>query len=295
MRIVTWNVNSIKARADYVLDYFATRAPDIVCLQELKVPDDDFPFDRLSDLGYEAAVHGQRQWNGVAVVARNPTTITQEGLPGCGDAGARLVTADVSGVSVTSVYVPNGKTVEHDDFALKLRWLDALIEYLAGVRADAGPMIVAGDFNLCPADVDSYHPDAASGAIFHTAAERDRYRRIVELGLVDIYRAVAPNDPGYSWWDYRGGSFHKGMGLRIDLLLATPDLAQSVTSVAVDRTFRKKRPAIPDVKPSDHAPVEAMIRGGPSPPFGHPPDRRSLAVDMLGPGRASRPSRVQPG
>ena len=263
MRIATWNVNSIKARGEYVLDYFDTRRPGIVCLQELKVDNDAFPFDAFAERGYETAVCAQPTWNGVAVVSKMPLRLRQAGLPGHEDDGARLVTADVTtdsgDISVTSVYVPNGKTVEHADYEMKLAWLDSLHDYAKGLMAESDAVIIAGDYNLVPADIDSYHAADAEGTIFHTDAERDRYKRMLGLGLVDVFRNAAPDEPGFSWWDYRGGSFHQNKGLRIDFILATEAVAGRATSVAIDRTFRKKRADLPDVKPSDHAPVEATL------------------------------------
>lgn len=259
MRVATWNVNSINARRLYVLDWLDTRRPDIACLQELKVTKDDFPRDDLAALGYHAVVHCQKAWNGVAVVSRTPAELVQAGLPGLSDAGARLVTASVDDILVTSVYVPNGKKVSDPDFQVKLAWLDALRAYVESLSEHGASLVVAGDFNLVPADIDSYHPQEAAGKLFHTEAERDRYRRLVDIGLADVFRETAPDDPGFSWWDYRQGHFHKGLGLRIDLLLASRDLADRVTSVAVDRAFRRKRDGIWEVKPSDHAPVEVIL------------------------------------
>ncbi len=259
MRIATWNVNSINARRAYVLDWLETRRPDIACLQELKIPDDDFPLEAVRELGYDAAVHGQKSWNGVAVLARSEIGEISRGLPGQDEAGSRVITADIDGVAVTSVYVPNGKSVDHADFEMKIGWLAAFGDYVEAIASDGREQLIGGDFNVVPTGLDSYHPDDADGSILHSKSEREAYERLIEIGLVDVFRATAPNEPGYSWWDYRGGSFHKGRGLRIDLLLASPSLADRVSSVAVDRTFRKKRKAIWDVKPSDHAPVEAIL------------------------------------
>lgn len=252
MRLVTWNVNSLKARVDYVLDFLRTREPDIVCLQELKLPDTEFPHMAFEGVGYTAAVHGQRSWNGVAVLARGPIESVQVGLPGAEELGARLITAEVGGLSVTSVYVPNGKTVDHPDYGMKLEWLDLLAAYVEGMVGGDLPVVVAGDFNLCPADIDSYDPETFAGTIFHTDEERSGYERLLTAGLVDVFRSTNPDMPGFSWWDYRAGRFHKGEGLRIDLLLAERSVAERAAEACVDRDFRKKREGI---TPSDHAPV----------------------------------------
>lgn len=261
MRIATWNVNSLNARLDYLLDFLATRAPDVLCVQELKLADDAFPWVDVEAAGYHAVVHGQKSWNGVAVLAKSQPKLLEAGLPGQAGAGARVVTAEVDGLSVTSVYVPNGKEVGHADFPMKIAWLAALADYAEALTRGDLPVVVGGDFNLCPGDLDSWDPAGFAGHIFHTDAERGAYRRLLDAGLVDVFRAANPSDPGYSWWDYRAGAFHKGMGLRIDLLLASPSLAAAVGEVSVDRDFRKKREGR---TPSDHAPVVADLDTPPS-------------------------------
>lgn len=256
MRIVTWNVNSVNARLPYVVDYLRTEAPDVLCLQELKVTDEAFPREAFEDEGYSAVVHGQKSWNGVAVLARAGAEPVGAGLPGFEDMGARVVTALVDGLTVTSVYVPNGKSIEHDDYPRKLAWLDAFADHVAELTADGAPHVIAGDFNLCPTDRDTFDPAGFAGTIFHTDAERAAYARLVDGGLVDLYRHVHPDGDDFTWWDYRAGRFHKGQGLRIDFLFGTPDVAARVRDVTVDREFRKKRD---DVTPSDHAPVVAAL------------------------------------
>lgn len=256
MRIVTWNVNSVNARLPYVVDYLRNEKPDIVCLQELKVTDDAFPRTVFEDEGYSAVVHGQKSWNGVAVLARSACEPVSAGLAGFEDMGARVVSALVDGLTVTSVYVPNGKSIDHDDYTRKLAWLDAFADHVAALTADGAPHVIAGDFNLCPTDLDSFDPVGFAGTIFHTDAERAAYRRLVDVGLVDLYRSAHAEDNGFTWWDYRAGRFHKGQGLRIDFLFGTPDVASRVRDVTVDREFRKKRD---DVTPSDHAPVVATL------------------------------------
>ena len=256
MRIATWNVNSVIARLDFVLDYLATRQPDILCVQELKIDDVGFPRLAFAQAGYAAATHGQPQWNGVAVLVRTeagpPPEIVQAGLPGREADGARFLTVRALGLDVTSVYVPNGKSTTHPDFKMKLAWLDALADHVERAGAQAGRSIIGGDFNLCPGPLDSWDPVRHEGHIFHTAAERERFGRLLGLGYVDLFRAKYPTDIAHSWWDYRAGAFHKKQGLRIDLLLGSRALLDKVASVSVDRDFRKKRQ---DRIPSDHAPV----------------------------------------
>lgn len=253
MLVATWNVNSVKARLPRLLEFLDVRGPDVVCLQELKVAADAFPMLDVRAAGYEAVVVGQRQWNGVAVLARGPLALRHTGLPGEEDFGARLVAAEVDGLAVASVYVPNGKDLGHDDFARKLRWLDHLGDFLAGNYDPASPLVVAGDFNVCPADVDTFDPVGLSGEIFHTVEERAALVRLRDWGLVDLFRRSHPEVPGFSWWDYRGGNFHRGLGLRIDLLLGTAPVAAALRGAAVERDFRK------GPKPSDHAPVTVDV------------------------------------
>jgi len=256
MRIATWNVNGIRARLDYLRLWLRERQPDVVGLQELKVIDEDFPYADLEAEGYQAAVHGQKAWNGVAVLTRGDAEIVQTGLPGQEDFGARLLSATVDGLRFTTVYVPNGKQVQHDDFPRKLAWLDQLERHLREHDATAGDAVLCGDFNICPEPVDSWSEERFAGSIFHTDDERTRYRRLLERGYTDLYRKTYPDKQEFSWWDYRGGSFHRGHGLRIDFLLATESVAARLRSVEIDRDFRKK---IGDVKPSDHAPVIADL------------------------------------
>jgi len=256
MRIATWNVNGLRARLDFVKHWLAAREPDVVALQELKLTDDQFPSEVFEQLGYGAAVHGQKSWNGVALLARKPLEIVQRGLPGQEDFGARLVTAAVEGVSFTSVYCPNGKSVEHEDFPRKLAWYEALAGHWTTTQDPAEPAVLCGDFNVCPTALDSWAGERLAGGIFHTDAERSRFAALLEAGLVDVFRERHPDLQAFSWWDYRGGAFHKKQGLRIDFLLATRPVLERVRHVEIDRDYRKKQDGL---TPSDHAPVFADL------------------------------------
>lgn len=256
MRIATWNVNSVKARLPYLLDWLATREPDVLCLQELKVPDDKFPHEAIEAAGYHAQIHGQPRWNGVAVLCRRPAEITQVGLPGAEEQGARLLTVTLDDLVITSVYVPNGKSVEHADFDMKLAWLAKLDTYLRDSQRSDRAMVVAGDFNVTCGDADTHDPEGLEGRIFHTDQERAAMAQLMDGGLTDLYRHRHPDGPMFSWWDYRGGGFHRNLGLRIDLLLASSPLLPRVQDVRTDRDFRKKRDG---QTPSDHAPVVADL------------------------------------
>jgi exodeoxyribonuclease-3 len=256
MRIATWNVNGLRARLEFVLHWLRERSPDVVGLQELKLTDEQFPHAEIEEAGYRAVVHGQKAWNGVAILSREPAELTQRGLPGQEDFGARLVTAEVAGLSFTTVYVPNGKSVGHDDFPRKLAWLDALTAHV-GERADRdAPAVLCGDFNIVPAPIDSWNEAKLEGSIFHTDDERARFRNLLDRGLVDLFRESQPDEQAFSWWDYRGGAFHRKMGLRIDFLLATRKVLEGVRSVEIDRDYRKKKEGL---TPSDHAPVIADL------------------------------------
>ncbi|UCE85966.1 MAG: exodeoxyribonuclease III [Deltaproteobacteria bacterium] len=259
MRVATWNVNGLRARVEFVLHWLRERQPDLVGLQELKLTDEQFPHDAFAAAGYRAVTHGQKAWNGVAVLSRSrgkPLEVTQRGLPGQEARGARLITAQLDDLAFTSVYVPNGKFVGHEDFPAKLDWLDALLAHVEAERRPETPAILCGDFNICPAAIDSYDEAGLRGEIFHTDEERARFRRLLEWGLVDVFRAKQPDVQAFSWWDYRGGAFHRGHGLRIDFLLATQSVLARVRSVEIDREYRKKKDGL---TASDHAPVFADL------------------------------------
>ena len=253
MRIATWNVNGLRARLDFVLHWLAAREPDVVGLQELKLQDDQFPHDVFEQAGYQALTHGQKAWNGVAILSRKPATLVQAGLPGQEDFGARLVTAEVEGLTFTTVYCPNGKNTDHGDYPRKLAWFDALADHLG---APAEPSVVCGDFNICPTALDSWNEAKFAGGIFHTDAERERMGRFAEQGWTDLFRVLHPDEQAYSWWDYRGGSFHRGHGLRIDFVLGTAEVRERTREVTIDRDYRKKQEGL---TASDHAPVIAEL------------------------------------
>ena len=251
MRIATWNVNGLRARQGLLAHWLAARQPDVVALQELKTSDALFPHDELASLGYRAAVHGEKSWNGVAILARKPLEVEQVGLPGA-DHGARFLSARVEGVSVTSVYCPNGKSVSHPDFPRKLAFYDALVAHWAERHPADQPALLCGDFNVCPAALDSWNEAGFAGAIFHTEPERARFRALLAAGLFDLFRERNPELQAFTWWDYRAGAFHKREGLRIDLVLATRPVLERVRSVEIDRDYRKKQGGFTT---SDHAPV----------------------------------------
>jgi exodeoxyribonuclease-3 len=252
MRIATWNVNSAKQRIPRLLPWLDERRPDVVCLQETKLADAAFEEllgDELRGRGYEVATHGQGQWNGVALLSRVGLEDVVRGLPGAPAriaAEARLVAATCGGVRVTSVYVPNGRVPDSEHYVAKLAWLAALREAVA-----AGPeaAVVCGDMNVAPADADVFDPAAYAGHTHVTPPERAALAALAELGLRDVVRERWSDERVFTYWDYRAGMFHKDLGMRIDLVLASGSVADRVRAAWVDRQARK------GPGPSDHAPV----------------------------------------
>ena len=256
VKIATWNVNGLRARLGFLCHWLDARQPDIVGLQELKLDDAEFPHDEIRAAGYHAALFGQKGWNGVAVLTRDPATVVQRGLPGQEGFGSRLITVTVGDLSFTTVYCPNGKSVEHDDYPRKLEWFESLTAYFVDAHDASQPTILCGDFNIVPAPIDSWNEEAMHDRIFHTDAERERYQRLHTWGFTDLYRHYLPDTQFFSWWDYRAGAFHRNHGLRIDLILGTVPVVERVRHVEGDRDYRKKKEG---VTASDHAPVIAEL------------------------------------
>jgi exodeoxyribonuclease III len=252
VRIATWNVNSLKQRVPRLLPWLDERRPDVVCLQETKVADDAFAEtlgDELSSRGYEAAVHGEAAWNGVAILSRIGLDEVVTGLadaPGFPHPEARAVAATCDGVRVHSVYVPNGREPDSDHYRYKLAWLGALRDVVA-----AGPdaTVVCGDMNIAPTDADVFDPDAYIGQTHVTPPEREALAALQAVGLRDVVREHWPTERVFTYWDYRAGMFHQDLGMRIDLILAGNPVAARVQAAWVDRQARKGK------GPSDHAPV----------------------------------------
>jgi exodeoxyribonuclease-3 len=245
---VTWNVNSLKARMPRVLELIEAHSPDLLLLQETRVEPDAFPTLELEAAGYQAVHHSAGRWAGVALAARQPLDEVCVGLKGEPAVDeARWIEATLNGLRVVSVYVPNGREVGSPFYEDKLRFLEATAERIR-VLAEQ-PLVVAGDFNVCPTDLDVYDPAAFVGETHVTPAERERFQRLLEAGVVDAFRELHTDEPGFTWWDYRAGHFHKKLGLRIDAFLLSPPLAERLVECGIDRGFRK------GPKPSDHAPL----------------------------------------
>ncbi|HEX5713404.1 MAG TPA: exodeoxyribonuclease III [Solirubrobacterales bacterium] len=260
MRIATWNVNSVKQRLPRLLPWLDERSPDVVCLQETKLADDACLAlfgDELTSRGYEVAVHGEASWNGVAILSRVGLEEVEPGLagaPGFPHPEARALAATCGGVRVHSVYVPNGREPGSDHYEYKLAWLAALREV---VRAGPEAVVVCGDVNIAPTDADVFDPEAYAGETHVTEPERAALAELQALGLRDVVRDRWPEERVFTYWDYRAGMFHRDLGMRIDLILASVPVAERVRAAWVDRKARKGK------GPSDHAPVVADLDQAP--------------------------------
>lgn len=257
MQIATWNINSLKVRLPQVLDWLAAHPVDVLCLQELKLTDDKFPFAELQAAGYEAVAFGQKTYNGVALLSRHPLRDVVRNLTGLEDAQARVITATVDTpqgpLRIINGYFVNGQAPGTDKFAYKMRWLDALHAQVQAELAVHPRLVLVGDFNVAPEDRDSFDPEGLRGTIHHTAEERQHFQALLALGLSDAYRLFEQPEKNYSWWDYRMLGFQKNRGLRIDHILVSDALRSSVTACHIDRVPRK------NTQPSDHAPVVVTL------------------------------------
>lgn len=251
MRLATWNVNSLPARMPRVLDWLQGTQPDVLCLQETKVADAAFPHQELAELGYASAAAGDGGYNGVAILSRvglEEVSRGFDGEPGFPDPERRAIAATCQGVRVFSLYVPNGRELGSPHFAYKLAWLSALREVARGELGSGRPLALCGDFNVAPTDADVWDPAAFVGSTHVSDAERRAIAGLIALGLTDVHPRALKGEP-FTYWDYRAGMFHKGCGMRIDLVLASPALAGAISDAYIDRDARK------GTKPSDHAPV----------------------------------------
>lgn len=245
-QLVSWNVNSIRARLDIVLAWLQTHQPDVMALQETKVVDADFPRESFEQLGYQCYFSGQPAYNGVAILTKSPMRDLETNLSGYVDQ-QRFISGNVFDFRLVNVYVPNGAVPESDKFAYKLGWLDALHRYLADHRDER--LLICGDFNIAPADIDVHDPERWVGSVLVSPEERSAWIALCDLGFSDAFRHLYPDDPGYTWWDYRGFAFRWNAGLRIDHFLVSASMRDEVQSVWVDRDARALS------RPSDHAPV----------------------------------------
>jgi exodeoxyribonuclease III len=259
VRIATWNVNSLRARADRVLAWLAHHRPEVVCLQETKCTDAHVPFRDLADLGYDTAHWGLHHWNGVAILSRVGLDDVRRGFHGCNRPPfdeARLLTARCDGIEVTSLYVPNGRELSHAQYLYKLTWLERLRGDLQAAGVAERPWVVAGDFNVAPTDLDIYAPHRWRTRTHASPPERAAIAALADLGLTDVHRALDPSPGVYTFWSYLPQAVPRNMGLRIDLLLTSPPVTPRVTRVWVDHDERA------GLRASDHAPVVAELAPG---------------------------------
>jgi exodeoxyribonuclease-3 len=255
VKLVTWNVNSIRQRLERLVALLARHSPDVVCLQETKVVDEEFPVDPLRAAGYSAVFAGQKSYNGIAILSKLPAGEVRCGFrDGGDDAQLRLLSATVGDVRVVCVYVPNGQSVGSEKYAYKLAWFERLRALLERESDPARPLALVGDFNVAPTDADVHDPVAWRGQVLCSEPERAALARVIEWGFVDAFRSRYPDKIAYTWWDYRELGFPKNRGLRIDHVLLTRPLAEKLEDVVIDRDERKGKGA------SDHAPVLALLR-----------------------------------
>ena len=257
MRVATWNVNSIRQRLPQVLDLLTGGELDVILLQELKCEEGKFPFEEIENLNYNCAVFGQKAYNGVAVISRYKIEEVIKKNFGGDERQARYIEAvlsvDTSVVRVASVYVPNGQSVESENFNYKMRFFDDLYEHATHLLGTEENLIIGGDFNVAPFDIDVYAPDIMNGTVCFHYMEREKIRCLMNSGYYDAFRLIHPEEQIFSWWDYRGGGFERNKGLRLDFVFLSPAMANVLEACDIDTGMRSRKPA------SDHAPVVASL------------------------------------
>ena len=253
MKLVTWNVNSLKVRLPHVLDWLATNQPEILCLQETKTEDANFPVQEIRSAGYHVHFAGQKTYNGVAIISRTEGVGVVSAIPAFEDEQRRVLAATFGDTRVICAYIPNGQALDSDKYHYKLRWLKALNQWLREEIQHYPKLALLGDYNIAPEDIDCHDPAAWIGQVLVSEPERDAFRKMVELGLQDAFRLFRQEEKSFSWWDYRMGGFRRNLGMRIDHILLTPTLAKSCTACWIDKAPRKLE------RPSDHTPVIAEI------------------------------------
>lgn len=254
IQLATWNVNSLKVRLPQVLEWLATHQPDVLCLQETKLQDKDFPLAEINAAGYQALFSGQKTYNGVAILSKQAGADTAVGIAGFHDDQRRVLSATIEEVRVVCVYIPNGQSVGSEKFQYKLGWLEALTGWLEAELRRYPQLALLGDFNIAPEDRDIYDPAAWEGQVLCSAPEREAFRKLLALGLKDSFRLFEQAEKSYSWWDYRMNAFRRNMGLRIDHILLSEALAPQCTAGAIDKEPRRFE------RPSDHAPALVTIQ-----------------------------------
>ncbi len=247
MKIVSWNVNSLNVRLPHVLDYLSKHQPDVLALQETKQTDDKFPKDDLEAAGYHVAFQGQKTYNGVAIISKHPLEDVSFDMPNLDDPQKRVIAATIQGVRIIDIYLPNGQEVGSEKYAYKMKWITALKAYVQDELKTCDKLVLLGDYNIAPADIDIHDPDRWRGKIMCSDEERAHFQDLLSMGLHDSLRELHPDEPMFSWWDYRANAFRRRWGIRIDHLLVTPNI--QVLDGGVHAEERAK------AQPSDHAPV----------------------------------------
>ena len=249
MKIATWNVNSLKVRLPQVLDWLASEQPDVLALQETKLPDDQFPAEALREAGYHAVYSGQRTYNGVAVLSREPARDALTDIPDLDDPQRRILAVTVGDVRVVDLYVVNGQEVGSEKYAYKLQWLDKVTAHLRTELERHDKLVVLGDFNIAPEDRDVHDPERWRERILCSTPEREALGRLLDIGLTDVFRAFEQPEKSFTWWDYRAAAFRRNHGLRIDLVLASETMRRACRRCVIDVAPRANE------RPSDHTPV----------------------------------------
>ena len=253
MKLATWNVNSLKVRLPQVLQWLADNPVDVLCLQETKLTDDKFPLAEIEKAGYQAIYTGQKTYNGVAILSKYPMSEVVKNNPRFEDAQQRIIAATIEGMRVVCAYFPNGQAVGSDKYQYKLRWIEALHDWLAAEMETHESLALLGDYNIAPEDRDVHDPAAWAGQVLCSEPERAEFQRLTALGLKDAFRLFEQSDKLFSWWDYRMMAFRRNMGLRIDHILLSTALSSRCTGCMIDKLPRKWE------QPSDHAPVVATL------------------------------------
>jgi exodeoxyribonuclease-3 len=259
MKIATWNVNSLKVRLPQVLDWLAAARPDILCLQETKTTDENFPVEAIEAAGYHSVYSGQKTYNGVAILSRTPAADILTDIPGLDDPQRRILGATFGAIRVLNLYVVNGQEVGSEKYAHKLHWLEKVAVHVREQLGKHTHFVTLGDFNIAPEDRDVHDPAAWHERILCSTPEREALQKLLDLGLIDTFRLFEQEAGSFSWWDYRAAAFRRNMGLRIDLILASMPLAENCTACSIDKEPRRLE------RPSDHTPVvaEFSIQGLP--------------------------------
>ena len=249
MKLATWNVNSLNVRLPHVLDWLRDNQPDVLCIQETKQEDSKFPYQALKEAGYEAIHTGQKTYNGVAILSRHPLNNVQRNIPNFDDDQQRIIAANINDIRIICAYIPNGQAVDSDKYHYKLRWINALNEWLKTELMTHPKLLLLGDYNIAPEDRDCHDPAAWLGQVLVSPPEREAFQKLLGLGLHDSFRLFEQPEKSFSWWDYRMMGFRRNFGMRIDHILVSDALKPSCKTTLIDKTPRKLE------RPSDHTPV----------------------------------------